>query len=149
MDQQSLLRLAKRELGFSYPQLASAMGVSARTMDKWALVAESGDHRSMPLMARKLLVHLLAERKRRHLAAGDRASTERIDAISAQADPAVLRESLRAFDSLQRSADSIAPMAAEPDKPRYFHSPAEKNAWDEQQALRNARRTRAKSARGR
>ena len=149
MDQQSILRLAKRELGLSYPRLAGEMGVSARTIEKWAMERASPDHRAMPLIARKLLVRLLAERKREHLTRGDRATAERIDAISAQTDPAVLRESLRAFDSHQRAADAIAPMTAAPDKPRHFRTPAEKNAWDDQEAVRNARRARAKSARAR
>lgn len=149
MKQVSLLRLAKRELGLSYPRLAATMGVSGRTMEKWALDPSSGDHREMPLMARKFLCHLLEEPRRRHLAAGERDAVERIDAIASQADPDRLRESLRAFDSLQRSADALAPMRARRGRPRHFATLAAKNAWEDKEALDHARRARAKSARRR
>ncbi len=147
MKQVSLLRLAKRELGLTYPRLAESLGVSERTVAKWALDPASGDHREMPLMARKLLVLLLDEPRRRNLLAGDRAAVERIDAIAAQADPARLRESLRIFDSLQRSATVLAPMRSRTNRPRHFTTLAEKNAWEEKELLDDARRARAKSAR--
>jgi hypothetical protein len=149
MDQQTLLRLIKRELGMSYPRLAAEMGVSERAMEKWSMAATSGDHRAMPLIARKLLVRMLAERKREHLTAGNRSAAETIDAISANADPAILRASLRAFDSLQHSANVIAPMSVSPTRPKHFRTHAEKNAWEEQETLRNARRIRAQNARAR
>ena len=149
MDQQSLLRLAKRELGIPYPRLAEALGVSERTIAKWSLAAGSGDHRAMPLIARKFLARLLSDRKREHLAAGERAAAERIDAISSRLDPAVMRETLKAFDALQRSADVLAPRGGSARKPRYFRTPAQKNAWEEAEAIRHARRARAKNARGR
>ncbi|HEX4944943.1 MAG TPA: hypothetical protein VFV55_11360, partial [Usitatibacteraceae bacterium] len=147
--QVSVLRLAKRELGLSYPRLATTLGVSERTMEKWALDPSSGDHRGMPLMARKFLCHLLEEAKRRHLSAGDRDSAERIDAIAANADPARMRVSLQAFDALQRTANALAPMRARPDRPRFFRTLAEKNSWEDKEILENARRARAKSARRR
>jgi|GEM_PF-4668070 len=148
MDQVTLLRLAKRELGLSYPGLAVALGVSARAMEKWSLGPASGDRREMPLIARRLVAHLLADAKRRRLEAGDRESAERLDAISAQADPERMRESLRAFDSLQRSADALAPMTARR-RPPHFRTWAEKFAWEEKELLADARRARAKSARRR
>jgi hypothetical protein len=149
MKQVSLLRLVKRELGLSYPRLAATLGVSGRTMQKWALDPSSGDHREMPLMARRFLCHLLEAPRRRHLAAGERDSVERLDAIAAQADPERLQESLRAFDSLQRSADALVPMHSRRGRPRHFATPAAKNAWEEKEALDDARRARAKSARRR
>lgn len=149
MKQVSLLRLAKRELGLTYPHLADAMGVSTRTVEKWALDPGSSDHREMPLMARKFLVLLLDEPRRRCVAAGNRDAVERIDAIAAQADPARLREALRIFDSLQRSANALAPMRSRTTRPRHFTTLAEKNAWEEKELLDDARRARAKSARRR
>ena len=149
MHQQTLLRLTKRELGLSYPRLAEALGVSERTIAKWSLDPASGDHREMPLIARKFLARLLGDRKREHLSKGERTAAERIDAISSRLDPAVMRESLRAFDALQLAADAFAPAKRAAAKPRYFRTLAEKNAWQEREALQNARRSRAKSARGR
>ena len=149
MKQVSVLRLAKRELHMSYPRLARILGVSGRTIEKWALDPASGDHREMPLMARKFLCHLLEEPRRRYLVAGDRESAARLDAIAAQADPDRLAEALRAFDSLQRAAGVLAPMRSRVTRPRHFATPEEKNAWEEKELLDDARRARAKSARRR
>lgn len=149
MKQVALLRLAKRELGLTYTGLAQSLGVSERTVEKWALDPASRDHREMPLMARKFVCHLLEEPRRRFLAAGDRESVERIDAIAVQADPDRLRESLRVFDSLQRTADALVPMRTRRDRPRHFAAIADKNAWEEREQLHDARRARAKSARRR
>lgn len=145
MDQATLLRIAKRELGLTYPGLAETLGVSPRTMAKWALGPDSGDRRDMPLIARRFLVHLLDEAKRRHLESGDRAAAERIDALAAQADPARMRESLQSFDALQRAANALVPLTVRR-RPPHFRTWKIKNAWEEKEALADARRARAKSA---
>jgi hypothetical protein len=148
MDQATLLRLAKRELQLSCPGLAETLGVSPRTMAKWTLGPDSGDRRAMPLIARRFLVHLLDAAKRRHLESGDRTAAERIDALSAQADPARMRESLLAFDALQRTADTLVPMTVRR-RPPHFRTWASKAAWEEKEALADTRRARAQSARSR
>lgn len=137
MDQQTFLRLAKRELGLSYPRLAEEIGVSPRTLEKWALGVGSRDHREMPRIAWKSISRLLEERKRAQILAGDRATAEAIDAIVAHVSPDRLREALRAFVSLQRSANLFVPMSTPRDRPGYFRTQAEKNAWNEQDELRS------------
>jgi transcriptional regulator with XRE-family HTH domain len=147
MDQSTMLRLAKREMGLSFPQLAGEMGVSGRTLEKWASPLGSADRREMPLIARKLLVRLLDDEKRGRLAAGDRRGAETIDAIAAHLDPARLRAALRDFDSLQRAARKLAPLGPlSTRKPRAFANLEDKNAWQRQEEARNARRIRAASA---
>ena len=150
MDQAIFLRLAKRQLGVTFARLADEMGVSSRTMEKWASPPESPDRREMPLIARKFLVRLLDDRKQSLLAAGDRKGAETIDAIAARIEPERLRVLLRAFDSLQRTARRLAPMQARPaGRPRAFASLDEKNAWQREEEAKNARRIRAASARAR
>ena len=149
MNQQRILRLAKRQLGLSYPGLAGELGVATRSLEKWVLHGQSGDHREMPLTARKLLARLLVERAQEHIAAGNREAAEPLEALASQSDPAMLRRALRVFDGLQHAADTLAPMRAPPRKPRHFRSPAAKNAWQEREDLAHARHARAKSARHR
>ena len=150
MDQAVFLRLAKRELGLTVAQLAAQMGVSARTLEKWASTARSADRREMPLIARKFLVRMLDDRKRLRLASGERKAAETIDAIASQIDPARFRDALRAFDALQRAARHLAPMGTRPaNKPRTFATFDEKNAWQRDEEAKNARRLRATAARAR
>lgn len=142
MDQQTLLRLAKRELGVSYRELAAEIGVSPRTIEKWSLDARSPDHREMPLIAKKFISRLLEERKRRRVLAGDRDTAEAVDAIVSHVSAEKLRDVLRTFDTLQRSVSALVPMSVVADKPRYFKTLADKNAWSEEEELDNARRLR-------
>jgi transcriptional regulator with XRE-family HTH domain len=143
MDQQAFLRRASKELGVPYRQLASELGVSERTVEKWSLRGASADHRSMPLMAIRLILRLLDDRKRELIARGDRAGAEVIDALGAQVDPARLAASMRTFDALQRSAHRIAPMEVARRKPRSFATLARKNAWERKEETRLARRAQA------
>jgi transcriptional regulator with XRE-family HTH domain len=150
MDQAIFLRLAKRQLGVTFARLADEMGVSSRTVEKWASPPESPDRREMPLIARKFLVRLLDDRKQSQLAGGDRKSAETIDAIAARIDPERLQVLLRAFDSLQRTARRLAPMEARATgTPRAFANLDQKNAWQREEEAKNARRLRAASARTR
>lgn len=146
MDQQAFLRRATRELGMPYRQLAAELGVSERTIEKWSLRLASGDHRGMPLMAIRLILKLLDDRKRELIAQGDRAAAEAIDALGAQVDPARLAVSMRTFDALQRSSRRIAPMDVPRRKPRFFTTFAQKNAWDRKEETRLARRAQAQAA---
>jgi transcriptional regulator with XRE-family HTH domain len=104
MDQQTFLRRARLELGLSYRALAAELGISPRTIEKWATKRSSADHRVMPLIAIRFILRMLDDRKRILIARGDRSAAEVIDAIGAQVDPARLAASLRTFDALQRSA---------------------------------------------
>jgi hypothetical protein len=146
MDQQAFLRRASRELGVPYRQLAAELGVSERTVEKWSLRGASPDHRAMPLMAIRLILRLLDDRKRELLAHGDRAGAEAIDALGAQVDPARMAASMRTFDALQRSSQRIAPMEVARRKPRSFATFARKNAWERKEETRLARRTQAAAA---
>lgn len=147
MDQSTYVRLAKRELGLSFRQLAGEMGVSCRTLEKWASPAGSGDRREMPLIARKFLVRLLDDEKRRRLAAGDRRGAETIDALAAHLDQLRLRAAMAEFDSLQRTARKLAPLGPlSTRKPRAFANLEDKNDWQRREEARNARRIRAASA---
>ena len=149
MDQQQFLRRARIELGIPYRRLAQELGVSERTVEKWSLHAQSTDRREMPLMAIRLILRLLDDRKRELLAAGDRAAAETIDALGAQVDPARLTASLRTFDALQRSARRMASISPPRRKPRYFTTLAKKNAWEREEEIRHARRIQAQAARKR
>ncbi len=140
MDQQTFLRLAKRELGVSYPQLAGEIGVSARTMEKWSLTDKSADHRQMPLMARKFIARLLEEKKYAQVLAGDRATAEVVDAIASHVNRDSYHEALLTFDSLQRSANRLVRLRVYHDRPCYFRNWSEKNAWSEEEEIRNARK---------
>lgn len=142
MDQQTLLRLAKRELGLSYRELAAEIGVSPRTIEKWSLDARSPDHRQMPLIATKFICRLLEDRKRTRVLAGDRDTAEAVDALVSHVSTEKLGAALRTFDTLQRSAAALVPMSVAADKPRYFKTLADKNAWNEEEELDNARRLR-------
>jgi transcriptional regulator with XRE-family HTH domain len=142
MDQQTLLRLAKRELGLSYRELAAEIGVSPRTIEKWSLDARSPDHREMPLIATRFISRLLEDRKRTRVLAGDRDTAEAVDAIVSHVSTEKLGDVLRTFDMLQRSAGALVPMRVAADKPRYFKTMADKNAWNEEEELDNARRLR-------
>lgn len=143
MDQQDFLRRARSELGMPCRQLAAELGVSERTVEKWSLRTTSGDHREMPLMAIRLILRMLDDRKRELIARGDRAAAEAIDALGAQVDPARLAASMRTFDALQRSSRRIAPIATAHRKPRSFATFAQKNAWERWEEARLARRSRA------
>lgn len=140
MDQQTFLRLAKRELGVSYPQLAAQIGVSPRTMEKWSLGDRSSDHRAMPLIATKFISRLLEDLKRTRILAGDRGTAEAVDALVSQVNTEKLRDALRTFDTLQKSASVFVPMTVARDKPKYFKTLSDKNAWSEKEELDNARR---------
>ena len=142
MDQQVFLRLAKRELGLSYQELAARIAVSARTIEKWSLARTSPDHRAMPKIAAKFISHLLDDVKRSRVLSGDRTGAEVIDALISHVDPDKLRECLRTFDALQRSAAQLAPLARAHGKPRYFETLQEKNEWERKEELENARRIR-------
>lgn len=146
MDQSSFLRLAKRELGYTYPALAARLGVSPRTIEKWSLNSQSRDCRKMPQMAVAFIAELLQSRKRDCLARGDRTSAETIDAILAQVRPQEFKESLATFDRLQRAAEAIAPMVVVSGRPAHFVTLAEKNAWDEKVEMVNARRIQRANA---
>lgn len=142
MDQQTFLRVAKRELHLSYPQLAAEIGVSPRTMEKWSLPSRSSDRRAMPLIAMKFIVRLLEDLKRTSVLAGDRAAAETVDALVSHVDAGKFEDALRTFDMLQQTATALVPMARAPEKPRYFKSLRAKNAWCEKEELDNARRAR-------
>lgn len=143
MDQQAFLRRARSELAVTYGQLAAELGVSRRTVEKWSLRKSSGDRREMPLMAIRLILRMLDERKRGLLARGDRATAEVIDALGAQVDPSRLAASMRTFDALQRSWGRMAPSAAACRKPRSFATLDRKNAWERREETRLARRAQA------
>jgi len=132
--------VAKRELGVSYRELAAQIGVSPRTIEKWSLAERSPDHRGMPSMARKFISRLLEDRKRIQLEAGDRRTAETVDALVSHVSAEKLREALATFDALQRSASVFVPMTVAHDKPRYFKTLSEKNAWSAAEELANARR---------
>ncbi len=146
MNQQDFLRAAKRELGLGYSSLAAELGVSPRTIEKWAMSESSPDHRPMPLIARRFVLKLLDECKREKLRNGDRAAAETIDAIGAQADPRRFALSLHVFDALQRTARRLQGAYTARRKPA-FSSFAEKNRWERAEETRRARRIRAKAAR--
>ena len=140
MDQQTFLRLAKRELGVSYPQLAALIGVSPRTLEKWSLSARSPDHRAMPLIATKFISKLLEDLKRTRLMAGDRGTAEAIDALVSHVSIEKSQDALRTFDTLQRSASAFVRLSVARNKPRYFRTLSDKNAWSEKEETDNARR---------
>jgi transcriptional regulator with XRE-family HTH domain len=146
MDHRTFLRLAKRELGLSYPELARQLGVSARTIEKWSLDERSPDHRGMPRMATKFLCHLLEDLKRRRVLAGDRGAAEAIDALVSHVDPQKSLAALHTFDALQRSANALGMMIVARNKPRYFKTSSDKNAWRAKEELEHARRIRKASA---
>lgn len=146
MNQQSFLKRAKLELGLPYRVLAAELGVSERTIEKWSLKAASEDHREMPLMAIRLLLRMLDDRKREHLARGDRSAAEVIDALGVQVDAARLSSSMKTFDALQRSAVRLAPLRAPRRKPSYFATLSEKNAWERNEETRRARFAHAKAS---
>lgn len=144
MDQQTFLRLAKRELGFSYPRLAAEIGVSPRTIEKWSRSSQSDDHREMPLIARKFIGRLLEERKREQILAGDRDTAEAVDAIMSHVSREKYRDALRTFDELQITASMLVPMSVASDRPGYFRTLSDKNAWNENEEIRIARSARKK-----
>lgn len=129
-----------------YRQLAAELGVSARTIEKWSLKRASADHRAMPLMAVRLLLRMLDDRKRELIARGDRAAAEVIDALGAQVDPTRSAASMRTFDALQRAARRIAPMERPRHKPTSFATFAQKNAWERREETRLAKRAQAPAA---
>jgi hypothetical protein len=145
MRQQDFLRLARRELGLTSAGLARLLGVSPRAVERWTADASSREHRGMPLIAVRFILHLLEAPRRAHLARGDRACAEVIDAMAAQMDPAALAASLRTFDALQRSARRLAPSLPARPKPA-FRTFAQKNAWERREEARNARRAQAQAA---
>jgi transcriptional regulator with XRE-family HTH domain len=63
MKQQDMLRQAMRQSGQTRAQLATGMGVSSRTLDKWLLPDASGDFRRMPETALRLLANQHGLRK--------------------------------------------------------------------------------------
>lgn len=64
-DQGDLLRDARERLGVTSEELAGLLGVSLPTLQNWLLPEHSARHREMPLMGRKLLAYLLADKKLR------------------------------------------------------------------------------------
>lgn len=146
MDQQDFLRRASSELGMPYRQLAAELGVSERTIEKWSLKSASADHRAMPLMAIRLILRMLDDRKRELIACGDRAAAEAIDGLGAQIDPARRTACMRTFDALQRASRRIAPMERPRRKPRSFATFTQKNAWERKEETRLARRAQAPAA---
>jgi hypothetical protein len=144
MDQQTFLRRASKELGMTYRQVSQALGVSERTVEKWSLKGASPDHREMPLMAIRLLLRMLDDRKREHLAHGDRSAAEVIDALGVQVDHERLVASMKTFDALQRSMTRLMPASAPRRKPASFATMAAKNAWERREEARLARVAHAK-----
>ena len=138
MDQREFLRLAKRELGLTYPALARELGVGARTVEKWTLDPASPDRRRMPTIAARFIVKLLDERRIAALDSGDRATAETIDALAGQVDPRRQAAALRTFDALQRSARRAGLVSGRA-KPERFRSFAEKNEWERREEARHAR----------
>ncbi|MBI5899347.1 MAG: hypothetical protein HZB40_09000 [Rhodocyclales bacterium] len=67
MRQQDLLRQAMRQSGQTRSQLATDMGISSRTLDKWLLPESSGDFRRMPETALRLLASRHGLRKSANL----------------------------------------------------------------------------------
>ena len=63
MKQQDILRLAMRQSGQTRAQLAEAIGVAKRTLDKWLLPDNSSDFRGMPETAMRLLANQYGLRK--------------------------------------------------------------------------------------
>lgn len=63
MKQQDTLRQAMQQSGQTRAQLAAALGVSPRTLDKWLLPDHSGDFRRMPETATRLLANQYGMRK--------------------------------------------------------------------------------------
>jgi hypothetical protein len=96
----------------------------------------------MPRIAVKFIGHLLEERRRALILSGNRAAGEAIGALLAHVDADKLRDSLRTFNALQRSASTLAPLSVVRDKPRYFVSAEEKNEWRHEEELMDARRVR-------
>lgn len=148
MDQQIFLRLARNALGLPNHKLAQELGVSERTIEKWSMRSTSGDRRAMPLMAIRLVLRMLDDRKRELLAMGDRNAAEVLDAIGAQVDSSRRAASMRAFDALQRSARRLMPLEPARRKPRYFATLAQKNTWERRQEIRHARRIQAAATPG-
>jgi transcriptional regulator with XRE-family HTH domain len=68
MKQQDTLRLAMRQSGQTRAQLASMLGVSPRTLDKWLLPETSKDFRRMPETAIRLIASQYGVRKSANLA---------------------------------------------------------------------------------
>jgi transcriptional regulator with XRE-family HTH domain len=147
MDQRDFLRLAKRELGLTYPALARELGVGERSLEKWTLDPASPDRRAMPLIATRFVIKLLDERKRALLEAGARAEAETIDAVVAQVDSRRVAEALRTFDALQRSARRMRLLPGRL-KPERFRTFEEKNEWERNEEARHAKRIRSQAARG-
>lgn len=63
MKQQQVLRQAMQQSGQTRAQLAAALGVSTRTVDKWLLPDSSRDFRKMPETATRLLANEYGLRK--------------------------------------------------------------------------------------
>jgi hypothetical protein len=63
MKQQDALRQAMRQSAQTRTQLAEALGVARRTLDKWLLPETSHDFRRMPETAQRLLANLYGVRK--------------------------------------------------------------------------------------
>lgn len=96
----------------------------------------------MPLIATKFISKLLEDMKRTRVLAGDRRTAEVVDALVSHVDQKKLRETLRTFDMLQRSASALVPMTVARGKPRYFKTVLDKNAWSRKEELDNALRAR-------
>jgi hypothetical protein len=67
MKQQALLREAMTQSGQTRIQLAAAIGVAKRTLDKWLLPEASRDFRRMPETALRLLARQYGVRKTTNL----------------------------------------------------------------------------------
>lgn len=140
MDQKTFFLLAKRQLGLKGYELAETLGVGRRSFDKWMAKPDSRDFRHAPRMALRFTGKLLEIRKHELLDAGDRERAEIIDALVTHADERALSASLQTFDRLQHAAIDFVTLRRLPDKPGYFDDFAAKNAWDDAEAVANARR---------
>lgn len=146
MEQKTFVTIAKRLLGVGGYELAQELGVSRRTFDKWMTNPASKDFRAMPLMAARFIARLLQERKRDFAMHGDRENLELIDALLAQVDEKSLAESCRIFDGLQKSADDFVSLSRLSGKPVYFRDIKEKNFWDEEEVISNAKKQLGQAA---
>ena len=63
IEQGRLLRMARKKLQVTNPELAERLGVEVTTLLAWLRPATSKAHRPMPKTARLLLGHIMREHK--------------------------------------------------------------------------------------
>lgn len=61
--QQEYLRAAKDELGMTWDELAEAAGIVPRALKTYRMPDTSGDHRSLPSLARRSIDQVLAQHR--------------------------------------------------------------------------------------